>query len=449
VNTITESKANSNGRAKPATRFAGNFAMTAGAQVAILAIGGLTGVIAARLLGPQGRGELAALTLWPSMLVLLASMGINQAIVFYTGRRQDTVSQVWAGSTLIGLLQSACVVAAGFLLIPLALAHYSEGVRHLSLAFLAASPLVVLGGYPANLLQGKLALGSFNLARLTAPAVYAVGLLIVSVLGGSSLGSVVTLQILGITAAMGLGYVLLLRKTGLRFLWDAGTCKNLLTFGCKTQLANVSYYVNQSADQLALSLFVPPRELGLYVVAVTLASAVCFLPQAAGIVTLATGSSSHPAEARIIIADSFRVSLLALVILCTVLYFAAPWLIGMVFGPAFSGATLACRILLPGMIAVGLCQVIYDGARALGEPALPSYSEAGGVLVTCVSLWLLVPRWGFVGAAIASTLTYFVTLLVILILCGTRMQIGLGSLLGLPAKRTAEFKPSSTNFGWS
>jgi enterobacterial common antigen flippase len=444
-----ESKPNSNGFATARARFAKHFATTAAAQVTILAIGSLTGVLAARLLGPQGRGELAALTLWPSTLVLLASMGINQAIVFYTGRQQHTVAQVWTAGTLIGLGQSACVVAAGFFLIPVALAHYSEGVRHLSLAFLAASPLVVLGGYPANLLQGRLALGSFNLVRMTAPAVYAAGLLIVFALGRSSLGTVVSLQILGIATAMGLGYILLVRKTGLRVVWDSVVCRNLLTFGSKTQLANVSYYVNQSMDQLVLSLFVPARELGLYVVAVTLASAVCFLPQAAGIVTLATGSSSQPAEARTIIANSFRVSLLALVILCAVLYFAAPWLIAMVFGPSFAGAALACRILLLGMIAVGLCQVLYDGARALGQPALPAYTETSGVLVTCVSLWLLVPRWGFVGAAIASTLTYFVSLFVMLILCRARMQIGLGSLLGVPARRTPEFKPSPTSFGLS
>jgi len=69
-------------------RVQGELASTLIAQSGILALGAFTGIVAARLLGPQGRGELVALTIWPLTLVLISSLGINQAIVFCTGKKR-------------------------------------------------------------------------------------------------------------------------------------------------------------------------------------------------------------------------------------------------------------------------------------------------------------------------------------------------------------------------
>jgi O-antigen/teichoic acid export membrane protein len=420
------------------SRLASHFTTTLVAQVAILGLGALSGVVVARLLGPEGRGEFAALTLWPSMLVSLAAMGINQAIVFNTGRRLSTLSEVWTSSTIIGLGQSILVVVVGLPLISLALRHYSSGVRDLAFLFLAASPLVILGGYPGNLLQGILDLSSFNLIRTTAPLVYAGGIAVLFFLHRPLLREVVGFQILGYGLALGIGYWFLFKKVPIRFAWNGGACLSLVSYGWKTQLGNVSSYVNRSADQLVLSLFVAPSELGLYAVAVTMATAVGLFPQAAGIVTLAAGSSSNSNETRKIIGHSFLASLFWLIIVCSLLFILAPALIKFIFGSAFARSATACRILLPGAAALGLNQVLYDGARSLGEPALPSYAEGFATVVTFLGLWAFLPKFGFIGAAIASTLAYVSSLGLMLFLCRTRLRIGLRDIVWTSAGPTAD-----------
>jgi O-antigen/teichoic acid export membrane protein len=411
------------------SRLAGHFTSTFVAQVAILGFGAVSGVAAARLLGPQGRGELAALTLWPTMLVSLAAMGINQAVVFNTGRRLWSLSEVWTASTMIGLGQSILVVAVGLPVISLALRHYSSGVRNLAWVFLAASPLVILSGYPGNLLQGTLDLSSFNLIRTIAPLIYAGGIAALLFLHRPFLREVVCSQILAYSLAFGVGYWILFRSLSIRFAWNGRACWSLVSYGWKTQLGNVSSYINRSADQLVLSLFVAPGELGLYAVAVTMATAVGLFPQAAGIVTLAAGSNSNPIEARKILGQSFRASLFWLIIVCSLLYILAPALIRLVFGPAFARSAIACRILLPGAAALGLNQVLYDGARSLGEPALPSYAEGFATVVTFLGLWAFLPKFGFIGAAIASTLAYVSSLGLMLVLCRSKIRIGFRDLV--------------------
>jgi O-antigen/teichoic acid export membrane protein len=406
------------------------YGTTVKGQVAILLLNVFTGVASARILGPQGRGQLQALILWPSVLLLLATMGINQAIVFHVGKRQFEISEVWTGTLVIGLVQSAFVILAGAMLLPVALRSYPGFVRHYSFIYLMFTPIIMVGGYPANFLQGKLDMGSFNLVRCMPGFVYAVGLAALASLRSGSLGEVVAVQLLGAVVGAGLAYALLLKGEKLRLAWNPRAALSVSKFGFKTQFESVNSYVNQRVDQLLLSLFVPPRELGLYVVAVTLATAVAFFPQAMGIVTLASGSNLPPSEARQAISVSFRLSLVWLLLLCTGIFIVAPQLIGFFFGSEFAGSVLACRILLPGTAFLGLRQVLYEGARALGKPAVPSYAEGFGTLVTVSALYLLLPRYGFVGAAIASSFAYGASLVFILMFCQFRLGISLRELFG-------------------
>lgn len=148
-------------------------------------------------------------------------------------------------------------------------------------------------------------------------------------------------------------------------------------------------------------------------------------------VTLASGANSSPGEARRVIAYSFRISLLWLIAACCGLFVIAPFAIRLLFGAAFAGSVSACRILLPGMVAVGLNRVLYEGARAFNHPELPSYTEGFSMIVTLVALCVLLPRFGFLGAAIASTLAYVSSFILMLAFCRSKMQLGPMRLLGL------------------
>jgi O-antigen/teichoic acid export membrane protein len=361
---------------------------------------------------------------------MLAAMGMNQAIVFHVGKRLFKVSEIWTGTLVIALAQSALVILVGIILLPVVLRNYPGLVRQYAFIYLMFVPVMMVGGYPSSFLQGKLDMASYNLVRCTPGFVYAVGLAALACLRRGNLAEVVAFLILGSVVGGGVAYGLLLKKEKLRLAWNRRAALSLSKYGFKTQFESVNSYINQRVDQLLLSLFVAPRELGLYVVAVTLSLAVGFFPQAMGIVTLAAGSNLPPSEARQAISLSFRLSLMWLLLLCTGIFVVAPQLIVFFFGPKFAGSVLACRILLPGTAFLGLRQVLYEGARALGKPAVPSYAEGLGTIVTISALYLLLPRYGFVGAAIASTLAYGTSFVFVLLFCEYRLQISLRQLFG-------------------
>lgn len=397
-------------------------------QGLILGMGVLTGILAARMLGPTGRGELAAILVWPMAIVTIVCLGLNQAIAYALAQRRYSIDEVFAGTLVIGAVQAVVSTLAALVIIPLTLARYSPEVRHLGIVFGCFLPALIWGGYPGNVFQGRQDLRRFNFLRLVPAAVYLAGLVLLYSFRINSLKGVVGVQICGFVVALVLGAAMVRRyyRPGIR--WNRSVVPFLLSYGWKTQLTNLTNTFNQRVDQLILSLFVAPQQLGLYAVAVTLSNTVAVFPQAAGIVTFSRGSAQAGSAVHETIGRSFRSSLLWLLVCCAALFVVAPLLVHLVFGERFAGSAIACRILLPGALMLGLNQVLYGGASALGHPGLPSIAEGVSMGVTSVGLYLLVPRYGYLGAAGVSTVAYTTSFVIMLVLCKFKLGISVRRL---------------------
>src|SRR5512145_3221427 len=105
-----------------------HYVSTLAANGAILLLGIVSGVLAARLLGPAGRGELAIVTLWPIALATLGNLGINQAVAFFTAQQPERRNAVFTASLVIAAVQGAILMGLGYLLLPYFLREHSPEV---------------------------------------------------------------------------------------------------------------------------------------------------------------------------------------------------------------------------------------------------------------------------------------------------------------------------------
>jgi O-antigen/teichoic acid export membrane protein len=67
--------------------------LTLGAQFAIQLVGLITGVLAARYLGPSGRGELATVIVWVTMIVYVGNLGLPVAYTYAAAREPERIRQ--------------------------------------------------------------------------------------------------------------------------------------------------------------------------------------------------------------------------------------------------------------------------------------------------------------------------------------------------------------------
>ena len=100
--------------------------ITTGANLLMSVLGVFTGVVAARLLGPKGRGELAAIQAWPSALAALALLGTSEAVLYFCARAPLRRAQYLGAALLIGTIGALVFSLAGFFAMPRLLASQSH-----------------------------------------------------------------------------------------------------------------------------------------------------------------------------------------------------------------------------------------------------------------------------------------------------------------------------------
>ena len=114
------------------------------AKVMIIGINALTGIITARALRPEGRGELAAMVLWPVFLASALSLGVPSALTFQLRRNPEKQSQLMGAAILLAVLGGATAALLGMLFMPAWIPQYSPRVILFARIFLLSAPITSL-----------------------------------------------------------------------------------------------------------------------------------------------------------------------------------------------------------------------------------------------------------------------------------------------------------------
>jgi O-antigen/teichoic acid export membrane protein len=370
-----------------------------GTQAFIGVINILTGVITARMLGPEGRGIYTAVTTWPQLLATLAFAGLNSAVVFRMRKAPESVGRVAAGALLLGSAQCLVAIAAGFMLLPFFMGHYSAatvGFARLCLvsALVNSTYMLVKQSF-----AGIGAFKQFNLANLWPQLLYLVALLvmlpfgpvtpiatIVALLGTGALAVITTLP----------RFVRLVRP---RLRGSLAEVRKVASFSTRAAAMDVVFALASNADRLVLIPLLPPGELGFYTVAFSFSRAIQLAQPAIASVVFSHMAGQSAKGGQQLHDHALRFLLAALVCGCVVLWLAGGPLLALTYGPEFAAANVVFRLLLVEAALGVLSQVTMQLFLARDRPGIVSTVQ---VIVLCVSvgaLLVLVPRYGSRGAA--------------------------------------------------
>lgn len=369
----------------------------------------MTGVLLARQLAPEGRGELAAVILWPSVLAALGSLGLPEGTTYYASRGQSRLGLILGTSLVLALAQSAVLIGIGLGLLPLVLGGYDGEVVAIALLVLAFIPLNLVTLSFMSALNGMQRYASFQSLRATYIAVNAVGLSLLAATGELTVRSAAAVFLGANVVTAIAAAVVAIVAFGSSFGFSAPLARELLGFGCRSHLGSVSSLFNERLDQLVISIVLGPVKLGLYVVAVTIASLSNLVGGSIATVALPAVARLESSRERLEAAKRFiRLTfLLAAALSIPVLVFA-PELIGLFFGPSFEAAASAARLLLVAATVFSTNRVLGAVLQGLGRPLAVGLGELAGVAVTVVGLAVLLPTLGLAGAAVASIVAYLV-----------------------------------------
>jgi O-antigen/teichoic acid export membrane protein len=199
---------------------------------------------------------------------------------------------------------------------------------------------------------------------------------------------------------------------------------SMLRYGLPCMMTGLPQMLNLRLDQMLMTALLPPRELGLYVVAVSWSGAAGPVLNAVGVVmTPAVASAADSNQGALRLVRGSRLTVTLAVILSLVFAAVTPIAMLFLFGRRFTAAIPAALILVPAGGVLGVNLVLQEGLRGAGRPFAVLGAEIAGLAVTALALGLMLRPMGIMGAAIAS-LAGYVTVNAVLLL-NTKRHFGI------------------------
>ncbi|HUE45522.1 MAG TPA: oligosaccharide flippase family protein [Aestuariivirgaceae bacterium] len=370
---------------------------TAFTSLAVTAATLVSGVVLARLLGPDARGAYGAALFWAQFAVSLGTFSLYEAaVVRLRGSGESGASQL---SSL--LVAAGCLSIGCFALV--SLAHLAGIVRVpdvSSTTFLAfALAAQVIGHYSFSFIaieSAELRFGRLNLDRVASPVVFTAACLALYIADIASVPAVLYVF------ALAHSPVLILRfwrhRAVLRGRVDTAFLRSTAALGVRFHASAALGLVAAEADRLIVVSLWPEDLFGYYFVAVSATGAgFALLASSLRLVLLPSLAGMEPHRRRPSVERLLRVTLAGSVLSASALYIAAPTLVPLVYGSAFAPAAdyvqglLLPMMLLPCISVVSIC----NRSAERGWPSL----EMG-----LVSLLAFVGGYAATGFATAADL---------------------------------------------
>jgi O-antigen/teichoic acid export membrane protein len=392
-------------------------AHTSGAKIYSLLIGLFTISLTARLLGPEGRGQVATITTWVAMFSTITYLSLGQVALH---RMADDREHKRFGSLLGSLLLLAVILTMIGWLVALGLYWTNpkgvfKGIEvfPLFVGFLAL-PFMIWEQYGSSLLMGLEHIRTYNRYQVIGRTVSVVTVFILVGSLGFGVTGVMESNLLGeiIIAMGGIGFLFAFaRSKGLTCRPNKAEIKALLSGALKLHFNAIGTFLFTSANILILNHYHGPEQTGYFQLVTQLLGVFMIIPQAAtmviyGKVAKIGVNAAWKDNKRLLIQIN-----LGMIVLIVIAALISPWGIVLLAGESFKPAVEPFQWMLLGLIGMTFSTVMapqWIGRGYFWQAA--ALTLLLGIINFVANLWLI-PQFGIKGAVYAFLGTYVFSIL--------------------------------------
>lgn len=403
-------------QASAPARFATVVGRLVGANSLVVLLAFVTSPILARTLGPAGRGELAAIFVVLVLAPTIADLGLY---VYVTRERARGVRRL--GDVLGSTVPIALAAAMVGVLLAVPIAHALGRGRHDVERFVELGlfllPLSVFLQTLFGVIVGAQRWGVVMTAKVLSAGGTTLLIVCLSVAGRLEVDTAAAAYlVVGLVASL----PFLVGLRGSRpWRFRAQVAREGVAFGVRSWLSSLATQTNAKLDQLLMAALVSSRELGLYALAVTLATASTAVISAVSNALLPRVAAGEPQLA----ARACRMTILFVTAYGLLLGVMSPVLVPMIFGPAFAGTVSMLVVLLGANVFLAPGQVLCSAIIAAGQPGTAARSQVLGLAITVPALIVVLPVAGGLGAAAVSLASYAASFGVVLVAALRRFEL--------------------------
>ena len=376
----------------------------------------VTGVIVARILGPEALGLWAILQLIPSYAESFGRMKFDIAAVYFIGKKKYSEEDV-------AFTLNVLAIATSFILITLILwqsdwlyrtlfAKTTADVRFMMYLVLPQIPLQFIYVNYSYLFIQREDIQTYNRMVVMQTLFSSVGSIVL--VAGFKLGLLAVIISANLSLLISVVYGVYTFgpvKIGRWFNWPL--IKDLFSYAYKLYLVGIISHINVYFTNLIVALHLLPAQLAFYSMAQSRAQLLEKVPNSLNAMLFPRISKiDDPNESAELSAKAFRTSLTILVFTSIFAFVLIEPLVILLYGSAYKPMVSIFRIILPGVVLSSSSTTLNQYFQGIGRAdvlakmaVFPMFAQIGAALV-------LIPKFGSKGAAIAFSASLLVNALV-------------------------------------
>jgi O-antigen/teichoic acid export membrane protein len=198
-----------------------------------------------------------------------------------------------------------------------------------------------------------------------------------------------------------------------------GVLKEIFRYGSIMQTGNILQFFNYRLSYYLIEIFMGRAALGVYSVGVQLSESAWLVSRSISLVQYSRISNEKDLNfaARLTLSLT-KVSFLITACCIAMLYILLILFFPLIFAPEFNPVKLIIASLSTGILAFSVSIILSPYFSGIGKPGQNTIAAAIGLLFTLISGWILIPRFGFIGAGLSATISYsFATLYQFIVFC--------------------------------
>ncbi len=389
----------------------------------------LVSIITARLLGPSGKGVVAVLLLYPTLLLTLGQLGLYRALTIHVGLKKYPFS-AYPGTVIVFTILISVILSIVFIFLYFNFnSLFIQGVPfYLILIALGILPALVLTQNFSSILQAKMKVLEFNLVDIFRFFILLIFISVSLILLRLAVVGAVISYFFANTMGMFLVIYFVHKISPEKWHFSLSLLKELVADGAKLHIGIIANFMSLRIGVFMLDHYKQSSNVGFYSIAVSMAELLILIPMAIQTVFYSRvpqmlGDSAGLREKTMMI---YKHTLFLLLITSLALAILVRPLIKILFGAPFLPSFAPFIVLLPGVFFLWLNNILVNYLVGMRKFLTTSAIASIGAVLNVILNIILIPTYGTAGAAWSSTITYFtlgfLSIIVFLKVSGHRLK---------------------------
>ncbi len=378
-----------------------------GSNLTVTASNLAIGVILTRLLGAAGFGLYSSIIVVPVMVIGFTQLGIRRSTIYHIGNKLLPEDHIVSALFILLLWTSALsIFICGFVFF----FSDSRPVDPLIIVLvLLTIPLLLSNVFAGGIFLGKedIRKASFLNAAPTLMTL-ALTLLFVWAFRMKVLGAFLAIAGANVVMCV-ITYRIIIVQFRYNITWKyhEGIMKSMVKLGFVNAVAIFIMQMNYKLDILMLKRLSSLEEVGYYSLAMQIAEQLWHIPYAIESIVLSRSANATDDElVHRTVASIFRVSLVIGLVSGLLIFFIAPVVVPLIFGADFSHSVRMIQLVLPGILILLGFRILNSRLTGMGKPQIAIYTFLPALVINFILNLFLIPRYGGIGAAWATNVSY-------------------------------------------